>query len=88
LGKKKSLELQFAEFYALEWQRNETISIFSIRFSSIYYKLPEEIQITEVVAMLHYPITLHLDLSFVLMERIPKSLQQMFNDAQDIQHDI
>jgi hypothetical protein len=87
-GKKKSLELQLAEFYALKWQSNETISIFSRRFSSIYYKLPEEIQPTEVAAMLHYTTTLHPDLSFLLMERRPKSLQQMFNDAQDIQHNI
>jgi hypothetical protein len=72
----------------LKWKSNETISIFSRRFSSIYYKLPEEIQPTEVVAMLHYTTTLHPDLSFLLMERRPKSLQQMFNDAQDIQHII
>jgi hypothetical protein len=38
--------------------------------------------------MLHYTTTLHPDLSFLLMERIPKSLQQMFNDAQEIQHNI
>jgi hypothetical protein len=38
--------------------------------------------------MLHYAINIHRDLSFLLMERRPKSLQQMFNDAQDIQHNI
>jgi hypothetical protein len=38
--------------------------------------------------MLHYETTLHPDLSFLLMERRPKSLQQMFNDAQNIQHNI
>jgi hypothetical protein len=38
--------------------------------------------------MLHYATTLHPDLSFLLMERRPKSLQQMFNDAQEIQHNI
>jgi hypothetical protein len=38
--------------------------------------------------MLHYETTLHPDLSFLLMERRPKSLQKMFNDAQDIQHNI
>jgi hypothetical protein len=63
-GKNKSLELQLAEFYALEWKRNETISIFSRRFSSIYYKLPKEIQPTEAASMLHYTTTLHPDLSF------------------------
>jgi hypothetical protein len=87
-GRKKSLDLQLIEFYALKKQSNETISIFSRRFSSIYYNLSKEIQPTEVVAMLHYATTLHPDLSFLLMERRPKSLQQMFNDAQDIQHNI
>jgi hypothetical protein len=82
------LDLQLTEFYALERQSNETISIFSRRFSSIYYKLPQEIQPTEAAAMLHYTTTLHPNLSFLLMERRPKSLQQMFNDAQDIQHNI
>jgi hypothetical protein len=75
-GKKKSLELQLAEFYALKWKSNEAISIFSRRFSSIYYKLPEEIQPTEAAAMFHYTTTLHPDLSFLLMERRPKSLHK------------
>jgi hypothetical protein len=87
-GKKKYLDLQLTEFYALESQSNETISIFSRRFSSIYYNLPKEIQPTQVVAMLHYTKTLHPNLSFLLMERRPNSLQQMFNDAQEIQHNI
>jgi hypothetical protein len=38
--------------------------------------------------MLHYTTTLHPDFSFLLKERRPKSLQQMFNDAQGIQHNI
>jgi hypothetical protein len=87
-GKKKSLDLQLTEFYALKRQSNETISIFSRRFSSIYYNFPKEIQPTEVVAMLHYTTTLHPNLSFLLMERRSESLQQMFNDAQEIQHNI
>jgi hypothetical protein len=40
-GKKKSLYLQLAEFYAFKRKRNETISTFSRRFSSIYYDLPK-----------------------------------------------
>jgi hypothetical protein len=87
-GKKKSLDLQLTEFYALRSHSNETIFIFSRIFSNIYYNLPKEIQPTEVVAMLHYTTTLHPDLSFLLMERRPKSLHQMFNDAQEIQHNI
>jgi hypothetical protein len=42
-GKKKSLDLQLREFYALEKQDNETISIFSRRFSSTYHNFPKEI---------------------------------------------
>jgi hypothetical protein len=87
-GRRKSLDLQLIEFYDLKKQNNENISIFSRRFSSTYYNFPKEIQPTEVAAMLHYATTLHPDLSFLLMERRPKSLQQMFNDAQDIQHNI
>ena len=82
------MDLQLTKFYALERQRNETIDIFNRRFSIIYYKLPKEIQPIEADAMLHYETTLHPDLSFLLMERRPKSLQQMFNDAQEIQHNI
>jgi hypothetical protein len=85
-GNKKFLDLQLTEFYDLERQKNETICI--QLFSSIYYNLSEEIQPTEAAAMLHFATTLHPDLSFLLMERRPKSLQQMFNDAQDIQHNI
>jgi len=80
-GRNKSLDLQLTEFYALKSQSNETISTFNRRFSSIYYNFPKEIQPTETAAMLHYATTLHPDLSFLLMERIPKSLQKMFNDA-------
>jgi hypothetical protein len=87
-GRKKSLDLQLIEFYALKKQSNETISIFSRNFSSVYYSFSKGIQPTEVVSMLHYATTLHPDLYFLLMERRPKSLQQMFDDAQDIQHNI
>jgi hypothetical protein len=87
-GKKKSLDLQLIEFYVLKGKSNETISTFSIRFSNIYYDLPKEIQPIEAAAMLQYATTLHSDLSFLLMEIRPKNLQQMFNDAQEIQHNI
>jgi hypothetical protein len=72
----------------LKGKSTETISAFSRRFSSNYYDLPKEIQPTEVVSMLQYATTLHPDLSFLLMERKPVTLQQMFNDAQEIQHNI
>jgi hypothetical protein len=84
-GKKKSLDLQLIEFYALKRKRNETISTFRRRFSSIYYDFPKEIQPIEAASMLQYATTLHPDLSFLLMEIIPKTLKQIFNDAQEIQ---
>jgi hypothetical protein len=87
-GKKKSLDLQLTDFYALERHKNEFVSVFSRMFSNIYYNLIEEIQPSEAAAMLHYTTTLHPDLSFLLMERRPKLLQQMFVDAQEIQHNI
>jgi hypothetical protein len=86
--KKKSLDLQLTKFYSLKGKRNETLSTFSRRFSNIYYDLPKEIQPTEVAAMLQYATTLHPDLSFLLLERRPETLQQIFNDAQEIQHNI
>jgi hypothetical protein len=68
--------------------KDETISNFNGRFASIYYKLPNEIQPTDAIAMLHYATVFHLDLYFLMMERRSKSLQQMFNDAHEIQHNI
>jgi hypothetical protein len=50
--------------------------------------LSKEIQPSEAVATLHFTTTLHPNFSFLLMERRPGSLQQMFSDAQDIQHNI
>jgi hypothetical protein len=50
--------------------------------------LSKEIQPYEATAMLHCATALHPDFSFLLMERRPGSLQQMFSDAQDIQHNI
>jgi hypothetical protein len=38
--------------------------------------------------MLHYETTLHPDFPFLLMEGRPKSLQEMFNDAQEIENNI
>jgi hypothetical protein len=57
-------------------------------FSSTYYDFPKEIQPTEVVAMLQCATTLLPDFSFLLMERRPETLKKMFNDAQEIQHNI
>jgi len=69
-------------------QSNETIYVFSRRFSSLYYNMHKEIQPTEVVAMLHYTTTFHPDLYFLLMERISKTLQQMFDDAQEVEDNL
>jgi hypothetical protein len=55
--------------------KDETISNFSRRFASLYYKLPKEVQPLEVAAMIHYVTTFQSDLSFLLMERKSMSLQ-------------
>jgi hypothetical protein len=68
-GKRKYLDLYLTELNAMKRKSSETISTFSRRFSSIYYKFPEEIQPIEVAAMLHFATTFHPDLSFLLMER-------------------
>jgi len=69
-------------------QSNETISMFNRRFSSLYYNIPKEIQLTEVVAMLHYARTFHMDLSFLLMKRRSKTLQKNFDDSQEVEDNL
>ena len=68
--------------------KDETISNFSRRFASLYYKLPKEFQPPEVVVMLHYVTTFQSDLYFLLMERKSMCLQQMFNNAQEVEDNI
>jgi hypothetical protein len=69
-------------------QSNETISMFNRRFSSLYYNIPKEIQLTKVVAMLHYARTFHMDLSFLLMKRRSKTLQKKFDDSQEVEDNL
>jgi hypothetical protein len=87
-GERKSWNLLLSEFYAMRRMKDETISNFSRRFASLYYKLPKEVQPPEVVAMLHYVTTFQSDLSFLLMERKSMSLQQMFNNAQEVEDNL
>ena len=56
-GERKSWDLLLSEFYAMRRMKYETISNFSRRFASLYYKLPKEVQPPEVVAMPHYVTT-------------------------------
>jgi hypothetical protein len=51
-GKKKSLDLQLTEFYALKRKEMKLFPLSVEGFSSIYYDFPKEIQPIEVVAML------------------------------------
>jgi hypothetical protein len=81
-GERKSWDLLLSEFYAMRRMKDETISNFSRRFASLYYKLPKEVQAPEVISMLHYVTTFQLEFSFLLMERKSMYLQQMFNNAQ------
>jgi hypothetical protein len=87
-GERKSWDLLLSEFYAMRRMKDETISSFSRRFPSIYYKFPKEIQPLEDTAKLCYATTLHPYVSFLLMERRSRSLQQMFSDAQEVEDNI
>jgi hypothetical protein len=87
-GERKSWNLLLSEFYAMRRMKDETISNFNRRFASLYYKLPKEVQPLEVAAMLHYVTTFQSDLSFLLMERKSMSLQQMFNNAQEVEDNL
>jgi hypothetical protein len=82
------LDQYLSEFSAMKRQSNETIFIFSRRFSNLYYKMPKRIQPSEVAAMLCYATTFHPNLSFLLMERRSKSLQQMFSDAHEVEDNL
>jgi hypothetical protein len=73
-GEKKSWDLLLSKFYAIRRMKDETISNFSMRFASLYYKLPKEVQPPEVASMLHCVTTFQLELSFLLMERKSMSL--------------
>jgi hypothetical protein len=80
-GNRKSLDQYLSEFSAMKRQRNEIVFMFSGRFSNLYDMIPKRIQPSEVSAMLCYATTFHPNISFILMERRAKSLQQMFSDS-------
>jgi hypothetical protein len=74
-GERKSRDILLSEFYSMRRMKDETISSFSRRFASLYYKFPKEVQPPEVVSMLYYVTTFQSDLYFLLMERKSMSLQ-------------
>jgi hypothetical protein len=87
-GERKSWNLLLSEFYAMRRMKDETISNFNRKFASLYYKLPKEVQPLEVTTMLHYVTTFQSELSFLLMERKSTSLQQIFNNAQEVEDNL
>jgi hypothetical protein len=87
-GERNSWDLLLSEFYAMRRMKDETISNFSRSSSSLYYKLPKEVQPPKVVVILHYVTTFQSDLSFIFMDRKSMSLQQMFNNAQEVEENI
>jgi hypothetical protein len=68
-GERKSWNLLLSKFYAMKRMKDETISNFSRRFASLYYKMPKKVQPPEVAAMIHYVTKFQSNLSFLLMER-------------------
>jgi hypothetical protein len=85
LDERKSWNILLSEFYSMRRMKDETISISSRIFSSLYYKIPKEVQPPEVATILHFVTTFQLELSFLLMEKKSMSLQQMFNNAQEVE---
>jgi hypothetical protein len=88
LGEIKSWDLLLSEVYAMRRMKDETISNFSRRFASLYYKLPKEVQPTEVASMLHYVSTFQSDLYFLPMERKSMYLHHMLNNPQEVGDNI
>ena len=56
-GEKKSSDWYLLEFHGIQRQRDETISTFNRIFSSLYYKMPKEIQPPEATPKLCYATT-------------------------------
>ena len=69
-------------------QKDENVSMFNRRFSGFYYKMPKEIKPSEVTSMLSYEMEFHPDLALILIERKSMTLQQMFNDSQEIEDNL
>jgi hypothetical protein len=62
-GERKSWDLLLSEFYAMRRMKDETISNFSRRFASLYYKLPKEVQPPEVAC--HAPLCNNLSIRLI-----------------------
>ena len=87
-GKYKSFDSYLADFYALEREQGEALSVFNRRFNSMYHDMPLEIRPTETAAMIHYVMCLHSELALLLLERESSSLTQLFEDAQKVEENI
>ena len=87
-GERKSWDLFLSEFYAMRRMEDETVSSFNRRFAALYYDMPEEIKPPEGTAKLYYAKAFHSDLSLLLLERRSMSLQQMYDDAQEVEHNL
>ena len=69
-------------------QNDESISMFSRRFFSFYYKIPKDIQPLEGISKLYYATYFHSYLSLLFLERKFVSLRHMFSDAQEIEDNL
>jgi hypothetical protein len=87
-GENKSLDSYLADFCSLKREQDEALSVFNRRFYGIYHDMPLEIRPTETVAMIHYVMGLHSELSLLLLERKSSSLRSLFEDAQGVEENI
>jgi hypothetical protein len=88
LGERKPWDLLLSYFYAMRRMKDETISSFSRRFASLYYKIPKDIQPPKGTTKLYYATNFHPDLFFLLLERRYVTLQQMFIDSQEVEDNL
>ena len=67
---------------------DETMYGFNRRFASFYYSMPKEIQPLEGTAKMHYGFVLSPELSLLLLERRPVTLQRMFVNALEFKYNL
>jgi len=87
-GKNKSYDQYLADLNALSRGEEENLIVFNRRFYSFYLSMPLEIRPSEAAAMVYYVMAQHPELVFLLRERKSTSLQQLFEDAEEVEENI
>ena len=88
LGENKSLGQYLDDFHALRRGEEEAFTAFNMRFYCVYYSMPLEIHPIETAAIVYYIPSQYLDLVLFLRESKYSSLQQLFEDAKELEENI